>query len=606
MSREDRLAFGVIALAALAVFGPALVRGDVFTLRDHADYFQPLRGFTAENLRALRLPLWNPYNGSGEPWLANPQTGVFYPPAWLFVLLPFATAYVSYLLLHALLLGLGGYLLFSRDATRPAALAGAVALMLSGPVLSLLDVQNNFTTFAWVPLVLWRAFRDREDPSPRAAAVILALAFLAGEPFFAACAAVLYAAIVRRRRVVAVAGIGAAALSAIQLFPFLEMLRGSDRTGGFTAADILRDSMRLRDWLRIAVPPGGVFDPHLSQHFLPIVYAGIPVVMLALAGLVVRLRERRWHALALWIVAAVVASGPSLLARLPLTLFRYPARVVPFGMLAIAALAVAGWEAARGAIGARLGEEKRGTARVLDALLVVVIAADLLAAAQPLLRSGKFPVIRVPYSPAIGRDAKIIRASAPLLVRGTRRELWIAGYTNLFAHRFDASTAAPVVSRAYSALYDRALVDFPLLQRLSCGYVVAARALPAQFVPLETRGDVSVYRVRGAFPLAYLRERDGAIRNVRELAFDTSHARATVDTAKGGTLVLTQNDASGWSVTIDGAPATEQRELGVFRAVEVGAGTHHVAWSYRPVSLVYGAIVTLIAIVWIAFARRRV
>jgi hypothetical protein len=606
MSREDRFAFGAIALVALAVFGPALLRGEVFTLRDHADYFQPLRAFTADDLRALRLPLWNPYNASGEPWLANPQTGVFYPPAWLFVLLPFATAYVSYLLIHALLLGVGAYLFFSRDASRPAALVGAVALMLSGPVLSLIDVQNNFTTFAWVPLVLWRAFRDREDPSPRAAAVLLALAFLAGEPFFAACAAVLYALVVRRPRVIAVAGVFAAGLSAIQLFPFLETLRGSDRMGGFAAADILRDSMRWRDWLRIAVPPGGVLDPHLSQHFLPVVYAGIVVVILALAGALVRLRERRWHALAFWFAVAAVASGPPLLARLPLTLFRYPARLVPFGILAIAALAVAGWEAARGAVRARLGDGRGHRAHWVDALVVLAIAADLLAAAQPLLRSGTYPVIRVPYERTIGRDAKILRASGPLLVRGARRDLWIAGYTNLFDRRFDASTAAPVVSRVYSSLYDRALGDFSILQRISCGYVIAARPLPPRFAPIETRGIVSLYRVIGALPLAYVRGRDGTLQNVGALAFDTAHARVTVETAKGGVLVLTQNDAPGWRVTIDGAPARKLRELGTLRAVEVAAGVHRVEWSYRPLSLVSGALVTLCAIVAIAFARRRV
>ena len=33
-----------------------------------------------------------------------------------------------------------------------AALVGAVALMFSGPVLSLLDVSNNLATFAWIPL----------------------------------------------------------------------------------------------------------------------------------------------------------------------------------------------------------------------------------------------------------------------------------------------------------------------------------------------------------------------------------------------------------------------------------------------------------------------
>src|SRR5205085_9135082 len=134
--RRHRFGLTLIALIAAAMFLPAILRRDVFVLRDHFDYFQPLRWFTSQELRAGRLPLWNPYNASGEPWLANPQTGVFYPPTWLFVALPFAAAYMSYLLLHVALLGVNAYVLFARSATRGAAVVGAMALMLCGPTVS--------------------------------------------------------------------------------------------------------------------------------------------------------------------------------------------------------------------------------------------------------------------------------------------------------------------------------------------------------------------------------------------------------------------------------------------------------------------------------------
>jgi len=158
-----------------------LLRNEVFSFRDHGDYFQPLRWFTAMELQHGRLPLWNVYSASGEPWLANPQTGVFYPPAWLFVVLPFTTAYTLYLFLHVALLGCGAYLLFAR-LTRPggAALAAAVALTFSGPAMSLLDVSNNLATFAWIPLILWCALNGA---STRASATAIAMSFLAGEPY---------------------------------------------------------------------------------------------------------------------------------------------------------------------------------------------------------------------------------------------------------------------------------------------------------------------------------------------------------------------------------------------------------------------------------------
>src|SRR5688572_27650530 len=95
----------LIALLATTLFLAPFLKLEVFSLRDHFDYFQPLRHFTAEELKEGRLPFWNPYSASGEPWLANPQTGVFYPPAWMFLLLPFATAYMLFLLFHLVLLG---------------------------------------------------------------------------------------------------------------------------------------------------------------------------------------------------------------------------------------------------------------------------------------------------------------------------------------------------------------------------------------------------------------------------------------------------------------------------------------------------------------------
>src|ERR1051325_7807070 len=112
-----RFSLALILLLALVVFAHPLITREVFTFRDHTDYFQPLRWFTAMALRGGDLPLWNPYNASGEPWLANPQSCGFYPPAWLFLVLPFATAYVLFLMLHVALLGAGAFLFFSRRAS---------------------------------------------------------------------------------------------------------------------------------------------------------------------------------------------------------------------------------------------------------------------------------------------------------------------------------------------------------------------------------------------------------------------------------------------------------------------------------------------------------
>lgn len=591
---KHRWAFAAIAICVLAVFAPALIRNEVFSLRDHSDYFQPLHWFTANELQHGRLPLWNAYNASGEPWLANPQTGVFYPPAWLFVVLPFARAYVIYLALHVLLLGCGAYLLFAR-LTRPGggALTAALALTFCGPVMSLLDVSNNLTTFAWVPLIVWCAL---SEVSAMTCGAVMALSFLAGEPFFASIGALLFV-IVRRRGWIdkLEAAAMAFAVSAVQLFPFLSWIANSDRTrGGMTKADILLGSMPLRDWLLLAIPPkpGRVFDPSMGQQFLPIVYAGLLTIVLAMIGIVAaRRRAIGWTALIL--LSVLVAAGSHLrplgdaVAALPLTIFRYPARVVPFAVLGICALAA-------------FGCNRAIRSEPLKLLLALLTFVDLAVRMQPLLVTVPFNPARVPYPAAIGRDSKIVRIGMP---DNRDRDGWILGYLNLYQRRFDAWTASPVIAQRYADVIRPAIVraNLPALNDVSAGYILAPQPLAA-FQPVAAAPGVVVYRNVHAFPLAYFEDAAHRIAVVKTLALTPSSVFIEVDAPFAGDVIVTQQMSSGWRVEVDGARAVAN-ESALFRTVHVGAGHHAVTWIYRPASLLAGAIVTMIAIVRLLFSR---
>jgi len=560
-----RVAFACVAILALAMFARPLFRGEVLTFRDHGDYFQPLRFFTADELRHFRLPLWNPYNASGEPWLANPQTGVFYPPAWIFLVLPFATAYIVFLFLHVVLLGWGAFLLFSRIASPRGALLGALMLMLFGPTLSMLDISNNLTTFAWLPLVLWCAMADI-GPMPSAAAI--AMSFLAGEPFFAAAGAVMFA-LIRRKNLVDIA-LTAFCLAAVELIPFLAIIAGSDRAGNVPREEVLRDSMTFADWLRIVVPGGTT-----HQHFIPIVYVGIVPALLALIGIRDR-RSRGW--LVLLALSIVISAGSGeLLTRLPLTIIRYPARVVPLGALAIAALAV-------------IGFSRLERFRWIFLLAVALIIIDLVPRVAPLLQSGPFDP-HVPYPHIVGRDGKIARLMPPKMTALDRRA-WIAGYLNLFERRFDAWTAAPIVSESYTRAYSDALQRRDVLDRMSIAYILTSEA-----------GGVVVHRNPGAVPMAYFRDSAGRIARAAVLAITSSAAHVIVDAPTDGIVVVTQQMAPGWSVDVDGNRATAERD-GVFRAVRVRAGRHAITWRYRPRSLMVGIALTMLAILRMLLSQK--
>ena len=587
MSR--RLAFGLITLLALAMFARPLFRGEVLTFRDHSDYFQPLRFFTADEVRHFRLPLWNPYNASGEPWLANPQTGLFYPPAWIFLFLPFPAAYVLYLCLHVALLGCGAFLLFSRFGSPRGAFIGSLMLMLCGPTMSMVDVSNNLTTFAWIPLVLWCAMAD---VSAAASGAAIAMSFLAGEPFFAAMGAVMFVLSRVTGSRLPVPGqpatgnwqpildtaITAFCLAGIQLIPFLAIIAGSDRATGVAREEVLRDSMSLGDWLRVIVPSGTT-----HQQFIPTVYMGIVAVVLAIVGITAR-AARPW--VALLIASVVVSLGGDLLAKLPLTIFRYPARVVPLGALAIVAMAVLGWERAQRFV----------PFFWFPMIVVALIIADLVPRIAPLLESTPFDAHPIRWARNIGRDGKIARMMPPEMV-GFDRRAWIAGYLNLFDHRFDAWTAAPMVSQSYTHAYVDAFRHHDLLDRMSIAYIL-----------VNTPGGVVTHRNSTALPMAYFRDAAGHIGSATLLACTTSAVHVWIVAPSDGIVVVTQQDAPGWSVEVDGVEASGERD-GVFRAVRVRRGNHKISWRYRPASLMIGSALTIIAIarmlLWRSFVKRK-
>ncbi len=592
-----RLAFGFLALLAFALFARPLLRGEVLTFRDHSDYFQPLRYFTAVELRHLRLPLWNPYNASGEPWLANPQTGVFYPPAWLFLVLPFATAYVLFLWLHVALLGCGAFLLFSRIGSPRAAFLGSVILILCGPVLSMVDVSNNLATFAWIPLVLWCALATA---SPSASGAAIAMSFLAGEPFFAAAGAVMFA-MVRRADSQSAMGepaksrlyllfdtaITAFFLSGIQLLPFLAMVIGSDRAGSVPREEVLRNSMPLGDWTRLLLPIGG-----MQQQFIPSLYIGFVAALLAVIGVAACLRRRAAHlAIALVAVCVMVAAGSylpwsgRLLSALPLTVIRYPARLVPLAALGLVVLAVIGWDRA----------ERVLPFRWLFVAAVALVITDLVPRVPPLLASAPFNAQPVPYAHDLGRDGKILRLLGDRFQKPSfDRRAWISGYLNLFGRRFDAWTAAPVVSQRYTDAYRSALARPDRLDALSIEYVLANRRIAA--LPVVARaGEVLVHRNAAALPLAYWRDGAGHVLRAGALAFTTSAMHVVVDAPRDGVVIVTQQNANGWEVEIDGAPARAEAD-GMFCAVRVRGGHHAITWRYRPRAFFIGSALTMLAI----------
>ena len=84
-----------------------------------------------------------------------------------------------------------------------------------------------------------------------------------------------------------------------------------------------------------------------------------------------------------------------------------------------------------------------------------------------------------------------------------------------------------------------------------------------------------------------------------------TNSRWRVEAPTAGWFVLRDLYYPGWKALVDGRPASMYAADGVFRAVPLGAGSHEVAFRYRPVSFLLGAFLTLVTLVGLVAAWLR-
>jgi hypothetical protein len=88
MSRRPvRLPYLFAILSPLILFSPLIFGGEAIFWGTPITQFVPWWSYAWESLRELKLPLWNPYLGMGAPLIGNYQSGIFYPPNWIYFVL---------------------------------------------------------------------------------------------------------------------------------------------------------------------------------------------------------------------------------------------------------------------------------------------------------------------------------------------------------------------------------------------------------------------------------------------------------------------------------------------------------------------------------------
>src|SRR5256884_8156881 len=136
----------------------------------------------------VRLPLWNPYFGGGQPLAADPLAALFYPPTHLVHFLSLRDYYLVLIMGHLVFAGLGMLLLASRAVGLPRfpALVAAVSYMATPRLISHLGaghvtIVQTVAWYRWLALACWATVRE-----PRRwgalLGICLALTLLAGHP----------------------------------------------------------------------------------------------------------------------------------------------------------------------------------------------------------------------------------------------------------------------------------------------------------------------------------------------------------------------------------------------------------------------------------------
>lgn len=104
----------ILAVFAFFYFLPFVINHDLLLAQDNdlQQQFWPFFYFIQQKFwETHTLPLWNNLIFSGTPLLPDPQFSLFYPPNFLFIILPTNLAFLVYLFFHIILGGIGIYLI---------------------------------------------------------------------------------------------------------------------------------------------------------------------------------------------------------------------------------------------------------------------------------------------------------------------------------------------------------------------------------------------------------------------------------------------------------------------------------------------------------------
>lgn len=316
--RRGRNLWPLLILTAMTVlFFARFLRSDtIFLMRDLFQKHYPLHIYSSEILRHGSLPLWNPYTGCGEPFLANIEGAVLYPPNLLYLLLPVTLATAALVIFHTWLTAVAGYALCRAwQISKLGSLLAATMLGFNTYWLTRIEFLPWHAAIAWFPAevllyVLWA--RSRRARWIALAGLALGMQLLAGYPegaLFPLGAIALYAVMLglwearerKRWRAVLPPVAAFAAMCALgillamaQILPTLELVRASAFQ---RVSEVENASVNPRMLATLLLPflygvPGYIgryWAPSCFEYWCGSFYVGIVAIVVLAGGMLMRI-----------------------------------------------------------------------------------------------------------------------------------------------------------------------------------------------------------------------------------------------------------------------------------------------------------------------------
>lgn len=265
----------------------------------------PWKHFVIESFKKGSIAFWNPYDFSGNPMMANFQSGTFYPLNLIFFPLPFNYAWTLFIFLIPVLSAQFTYL-YLREIKigKIAALFAGIVFAFSSYMVVWMQYGNIGHTILWLPLGLLlteKLIHDFKRKYLLLLIVVLFTASLAGyiQGYFYTILILLYYYFVKSiynknlltiQTIIYVAAVlFPLLLSSFQLLPTLELFQNSSR--GNYSLDAIGKLLNPWWYIITVLAPDFFGNPATGNHFFfgtyieRVSYFGVIPLILALSSL---------------------------------------------------------------------------------------------------------------------------------------------------------------------------------------------------------------------------------------------------------------------------------------------------------------------------------